>query len=412
MTYRSLKLAVVAAAVVLTVACPLLTSTASEVEMEAGPQRRARQPRRRAPAPAQRPPRVAYTEFSHNNPAHQGSCDSCHKFPSANWKAARAGDEAFPDITDYPTHSACLDCHRQQFFARERPAPRICSVCHVGVTPRDTARHPFPNPAETFRESERARAFVSAFRIFFPHEKHLGLFGGVPEGVPATGDREARMLPVALGRQDAAAASGTCATCHQTYQPQGDSADAYATKPPEDLGDRFWLKRGTFKTSPDSHASCFTCHSADSGLKPAPTDCATCHRLAPAAPARTDFDPKAAAAMNVVDPVILEAWRRRNSSATFPHEGGLHADISCTTCHDVAGMDTADDRTTKVLILSCAGEMGCHITATSDEGGALNFELDQRSAKPAFTCVKCHIGYGNDPVPPSHPAAVPKPKTD
>src|SRR5574338_1275628 len=102
-----------------------------------------------APAVAQRrtQPRIDYTNFSHTTHVtnQKLKCDSCHKFPTANWNQVRKGDAAFPDVAEFPEHSACLNCHRQQFFARERPAPRICSNCHVAVTPRNTVRFLFPS---------------------------------------------------------------------------------------------------------------------------------------------------------------------------------------------------------------------------------------------------------------------------
>src|SRR5215204_6300222 len=124
-----------------------------------------------------RAPRRGYSNFSHRVAEHQRqACDSCHKFPSPNWKEVRKGDEAFPDITQYPEHASCLACHRRQFFARERPHPRICSVCHAAATPRVQTRHPFPNPRAAFDASAKGRTHVSDFRINFPHDKHLELF--------------------------------------------------------------------------------------------------------------------------------------------------------------------------------------------------------------------------------------------
>src|SRR6185436_17925948 len=85
----------------------------------------------------------------------------------------------------------------------------------------------------------------------------------------------------------------SCPVCHQTYQPQGDSADEYVTKPPKNLGDDFWLKKGSFKTIPTSHTVCFTCHNADVGIEPAPSNCGACHKLAAPRPIQAnDFDPK------------------------------------------------------------------------------------------------------------------------
>jgi hypothetical protein len=66
-------------------------------------------------------------------------------------------------------------------------------------------------------------------------------------------------------------------------------------------------------------------------------------------------------------------------------------------------MNTADPLTTKVSVTACAT---CHVTATSDDGGAMNFEFDKRKSDPAFQCVKCHITYGKMPVPKSHADAI------
>jgi hypothetical protein len=362
---------------------------------EPGFQRRSRARPRTTPKP--QPQRATVAKFSHRTEAHSQACDTCHTFPSANWKSVRATAVAFPDVTEYPTHGSCLGCHREQFFARERPAPKICSVCHVGVTPRFTARHPFQNPSEKFLASDRGRDFTSEFRIRFPHEPHLALMGR------AAGGEETAIVRVTF-RQEAKGA-GVCATCHQTYKPAGASGDEFATTPPAGLGDRFWLKKGTFQASPNSHESCFSCHSADSGLKPAPSDCATCHTLAPSA-TRADFDPSVASAMGVVDPVALRRWKRRDSSATFRHEGGFHAELACTSCHDVAALDGSGASSAKVRVPSCGGEMGCHVTATLDDGGVLNFEIEQRRSNPGFNCTKCHLAFGGDPIPAGHLDAI------
>ncbi|MEP6900440.1 MAG: cytochrome c3 family protein, partial [Actinomycetota bacterium] len=89
-----------------------------------------------------------YSEFPHNK--HKLACSTCHNFPSANWKSVRKTD-AFPDITDYPRHESCLNCHRQQFFKGAKP--QICSICHTNPSPNDSSRHPFPNPREIFDQS-------------------------------------------------------------------------------------------------------------------------------------------------------------------------------------------------------------------------------------------------------------------
>lgn len=363
-----------------------------------GAQRRGATPARQASSP-RAPARMS---FSHGRREHQLACDKCHQFPSPDWKEVRKGDAAFPDVTRQPEHASCLGCHRQQFFARERPQPRICSVCHVAVTPRDQSRLPFPNPPESFDKTEQARDFASDFQIGFPHDKHLDVVGQLTS--PGDGAGGVRFVTASFRPARAPQESDpkSCAVCHQTIQPQGKSADEYATAPPKDLGERFWLKKGTFKTAPN-HATCFTCHSQESGLTPAPNDCNACHKLASASAVPADFDSRLAAAMNVTDGGVLRRWRTRHSSGTFPHEGGGHADLACTTCHDAAKMNTLDPKGTRASVESCAA---CHATATTDEGGALNAEIDRRKADPSFRCTKCHVTYGREPVPVTHTKAV------
>jgi hypothetical protein len=341
-------------------------------------------------------------DFSHARREHQMACDKCHQFPSPGWKEARKGEAAFPDVTRQPEHASCLNCHRRQFFARERPAPRICSVCHVAVTPRDQTRLPFPNPPEAFDRTARSLDFAPDFRVGFPHDKHLEIVGGPVAPGHDTGVRFVNASFRPAPKRAEGSDPKSCAVCHQTHQRQGKSDSEYATEPPKDLGERFWLKKGTFKTSPN-HATCFTCHSRESGVTPAPDDCNACHKLAPATSTRADFDPNLAASMSVTDGTVMRRWRTRYSSGKFPHEGGGHADLSCTTCHDAAKMNTLDPKTTRVQLESCAA---CHVTATTDDGGALNFEANKRKAAPSFQCTKCHVTHGREPLPETHSKAL------
>ncbi len=335
-----------------------------------------------------------YTEFRHDIRQHSKlSCNSCHKFPSANWKRVRKADEAFPDITDYPRHESCLSCHRQQFFGS--PKPNICSICHTNPSPKNSARHPFPNPREVFDLTAKGKRAVSDFDIHFPHETHIEI---VSQNAATSGE----FINAHFASKRKKASEESCAVCHQTYQPQGDADDEFLTKPPAKLGDNFWLKKGTFKTSPISHAACFTCHSVDTGILPAPTSCAVCHTFAQKMP-KTDFDAKFAASVGDLDRITWASWRNRVSSATFRHEFSSHSELDCATCHNAAAMKTNDYVTKKVPVTSCNM---CHITETSDDGGILNFEIDSRKKDATFQCVKCHIAFGKLPIPESHIKAI------
>lgn len=382
---------------------PRLSSKAAEPETGADPQRRTQTKpqaqRRRAARAGRQAPRRNYSEFSHRIPQHEKQeCNSCHKFPTPNWNQVRTSDTAFEDVTDYPIHASCLSCHHEQFFSGARPA--ICTVCHTNPSPRDQSRHPFPNPSEIFDKSPKGQNAVPEFQINFPHDKHEGLFGlNRPEF-----EREADggFLRASWREPSSAQAKDSCSTCHQTYQPQGDSDVEFVTPPPKDLTEEaFWLKKGTFKTTPTSHETCFTCHTADSGIKPAQADCATCHKLLPTVPVRTDFDSQLAATMGINDKTTLEKWRGREAGK-FRHEWFSHAELSCAACHDVSKINTLDEKTKKVPVVSCGGT-GCHI---GEPDSVLNEAVAKKKADPNFQCTKCHIVFGREAVPASHLDAV------
>jgi len=353
-----------------------------------------------------------YSKFSHNIAQHKQACDSCHKFPTANFNKVRIGEASFPDVTDYPQHPSCIGCHRQQFFTGAQPV--ICTVCHTNPSPRDGSRHPFPNPPEVFDVSKRGQTSFSEFDISFPHDKHVDIVG--ENWSNARSNRLVRVFftqdkPAKPAKSEPKAEESdpkSCAVCHKTSQPQGDSDDEYLTRPPKDFSENaFWLKKGAFKTAP-THVVCFTCHTTD-GLQPLSSDCGTCHKLLPperqiqVTRAHDDFDPKLAAAMGIKDKLTLEKWSRRDT-AKFRHEWISHASLSCVTCHNVATLNTLDPKT-RTQAKSCGGTgTGCHIEATTD--GILNLEFQKKKADPAFECTKCHVRNGKNPAPETHISAV------
>ena len=343
--------------------------------------------------PKPTPKKSRYSEFAHSTKAHRLECGTCHKFPTPNWNKVRPEKDAFPDQTDYPHHESCVGCHKQQFF--KGTPPKICSICHTNPGPRDSSRHPFPNPREIFDLSPKGKAATSDFVVAFPHDKHIEIVSGHSNGAGP-------FINAAFTSRRRLAAEESCSVCHKTANPLGNSKDEYLTPPPAKLGDAFWLKKGTFKTAPIGHTTCFACHSADTGILPAPQTCLACHTLKPPMPP-ADFDAKLAATMAIPDKVTRDTCARRESAGTFPHEHFAHADLSCSTCHNVLTIKTEDPTTKKVSISSCAK---CHVTPTSDDGGVLNYELDMRKKNAAFECVKCHVTFGKQPIPESHIKAL------
>lgn len=344
--------------------------------------------------PKPTPKTAKFTQFPHSAKAHQLECGTCHTFPSDNWNKVRVGNDAFPDVTEYPKHASCVNCHKQQFF--KGTPPKICSICHTNPSPGDSSRHPYPNPREIFDKSKKGKTAESDFVVGFPHDKHIDIVSSTKSTFGTF--RNASFMTNNRRR----AGEESCSVCHQTMMPQGDSTDEFVTKPPAKLGDAFWLKKGTFKTAPVGHTVCFTCHSADTGILPEPSNCATCHHLKPPQPT-PDFDAKLAVAMGIDDKVMLDSWRIRHSAGAFRHEFFAHVELSCSTCHSVTTMNTADPLTIKVSISSCAM---CHATPTSGDGGALNHEVDSRKSDPKFQCAKCHVTFGKLDIPKSHLDAI------
>lgn len=418
MKHRTLTLTVLLA--LASAAFAVLAARAASAEF-AQRQRRAPQTRKRAPSNA-RQPRTDYSKFSHVTAQHRRSCDSCHTSPTANWAAAREGGSAFPDITDYPEHGACLSCHRRQFFSGARPV--ICTVCHTQVSPRADARFPFENPAGAFAKSEKAKTRRAEFAINFPHGRHQDVMARAvpqtltPRGVNGPADSVSFVRASFAPRAADDKRVDSCTTCHKTYQPTGDPPEEYVTKPPRELKsnalglEEFWLKRGMLKTSPRGHESCFRCHWQDGGERPLSSDCAGCHKLLQpgvaakpdAAPAKADADTSSPSVKGIADADVLAHWVVRRA-ATFRHEKADHINKGgCTSCHIFI---TSSDRLTPesflVPIKTCASS-NCHGNTNKSSGAKriILDEVEQKRKDAAYQCVKCHMNLGREPTPKTH----------
>jgi c(7)-type cytochrome triheme protein len=277
--------------------------------------------------------RVTYTQFSHRTHFEKQklACDGCHKFPTDNWKDVRQGDAAFPDVAEFPKHETCLSCHRQQFFARQRPAPAICSNCHVNVTPKDTARFMFPSLGDVTKVNH-----VAEFEVSFPHEKHE--------------DQE-------------------CKTCHEVD------------------------KEGEVKGKPNNHSVCFSCHNAESELPPVPASCGTCHKLANANSAWIQSEPPPGSgwvrSLYISERVDFVPTRYREVVLTvsnqmtvrddadfskFQHTSAYHKRLPCALCHRREGNATQPSIPGGKDHLPCAG---CHQKQFADSSNPI--------------CTNCHV---------------------
>jgi hypothetical protein len=302
-------------------------------------------------------------EFSHNEKTHKQSCGSCHKLPSRNWRAA--GN--YPNLTDYPNHESCVGCHRQDFFAGNRPA--ICTICHVEAAPRGKARLRFP-----------VRGRSQEFTLNFPHSVHQDV-------IALNREREsfqtAHFVSARFEVSDEKKPQfNSCAICHQT----ASNLPGFTARKPlrtesllEPTGETFTAQAAFFKNSPENHASCFSCHYQ--GQKPFATDCASCHTLT-----SPYFD------SNIISRYSLK----------FDHEHKDHSNKDCVTCHiritqnsDLRLMVDAD-----VPLLTCSSS-SCH-------GNDLKAEIAKRTESLAakqniFQCNYCHTSaIGSYKIPITH----------
>lgn len=360
-------------------------------------------------------------EFFHSTAAHKRiNCASCHKTPTANSVSVRG----FPDVADYPGHSSCVRCHRTDFFQGNNP--EICTICHTASSPRNSRRFPFP-----------IRSRSSEFKTRFPHDAHQDIIarnerhdGTIPahlvlayRGLPGGSSED---ILSSEGQQDTAATAGSmpalhsvdtvpahfvnasftpaafpaddptptptptpqfnnCAICHQTSAvlPKFDNPTPVHEQAlaPASV-DNFAPSPEFFKSSPEGHTSCFSCHYQ--GQKPVSTDCAGCHRqVAPY------FGP---------DVKIRYSLR-------FNHNGGgtnkMHI-RDCTVCHVriTQNSDLSTMREADVPFASCSTS-SCH-------GPHLTAEIDKRAGtilkkEPVYQCFYCHTReIGRFEIPANH----------
>ena len=290
---------------------------------------------------------VDYTKFSHSTPKHKAACNTCHKIPTKDWTKA----SAFPDITDYPDHEACVSCHRTQFFRGARPP--ICSGCHLKTSPRDDARYAFRKPSSSLQ-----------FVIEFPHDRHQDVIAQ-----RQFNPWRSKLLAHAPPQQN----FNNCTICHAP-------AAAISTPPAAGWLDAYAPPAATFKAVPTDHGSCFSCHWKSQ--EPVATNCNGCHKLA-----TTPYAPAAI-------PTRI--------SIKFMHDGGgekkQHV-AECTTCHiNITKSATLRGLKPDVPITACTE---CH----NKEGlrQDLNTELTALDKNRAFTCVYCHTSnVGKLDAPASH----------
>jgi hypothetical protein len=333
-----------------------------------------RRPLARRPAAQPQAPRGSagkYSAFLHSSEKHKSlECNACHKIPTT-WTANRA----FPDVADFPDHEACVRCHRPQFFTRQAMSgtgPAICTVCHLGATPREDRRFAFgkPNSANQTAKPRDARQF----KIEFPHDKHQNVIAKLHPRQSLWFRSHHRLKFVS--QDDKKPDYNNCSLCHVTDKSLAIVALVPASADPAMLH--------PFKSMPRTHDACFECHWK--AQQPAGANCAGCHK-----PSETF----------VASPAV------KRISAKFAHEGGKGEHVlECTTCHiNITRASTLRGLTPDVPINACAS---CHRESKrTTYPKAVTIETELEQFKKTGNCTYCHVEeVGKKKPPPSHESSV------
>ncbi|MFN2531006.1 MAG: cytochrome c3 family protein [Pyrinomonadaceae bacterium] len=294
---------------------------------------------------------VDYSKFSHATKKHQAACSSCHKVPTEGWRKT----SSFPDVTDFPDHAACVGCHRVQFFKGAKPP--ICAGCHTQTAPRAASRL-------LFQDAARERQFT----IEFPHDKHQDVIANLnrgPESSVAFAHTSYRSEPVV----DEKANYNNCSICHRQR----------SQVPVLGWQDAFHPDAATFKSVPNTHEMCFSCHWQ--AAQPVNENCGGCHKLA-----------------NVFKSTDVPV----RISLKFKHEGGGEKKnhvAECTSCHiNITKASSVRGLKPDVPITACT-ECHNHDGLRQD----LNKELAALDKDRSYTCSYCHTSnIGKLDPPASH----------
>lgn len=350
-----------------------------------------------------------YNNFVHNIPGHRESCNSCHKTPTglSSAETLTGEDYKYPDITDYPDHDSCINCHRQQFFRGARPA--ICSICHTKVSPRDKVRFAFPRANQG-----------QEFRVRFPHNIHQDIIAGLEtpsrrEGTEAAHFINARFAfapSVADDKDKRKTDYNNCTICHYPA-----AAKTYTTTPrrPQLVAleegvvtsahrEKITTSQGYFETLPNGHDSCFNCHYSEQ--QPIRTNCAGCHISRGGSSVESSVIERTSLKYShyQLSKTDQEEQAKAAGSNEPKKEYENKHERDCASCH-VRITQSFEVRTLKpdVPIFSCGS---CHSKEIKAEIQQRNDDLEEKKKNPQYeikSCLFCHNTYiGLFQTPKSH----------
>lgn len=396
---RLIALAICASLLTILFLVPRASSTAAEPQGRQQPRGRRNPPRPTNPPSTQARTGRNYSRFRHEDhraPVAKLDCADCHAINSPT-EPDSISAATKPSVKGYPYHDSCVRCHRQEFFKGASPA--ICTVCHTRSSPRLTARdmRPFPKQGEEVVARE--------FPGYFPHSLHQSVIAR--SAPPSNTGWSFVRASLTTSDDTPPKALDNCATCHETDQRApvaitvGGTETAYTP-----------AAKGTFKTVPAGHASCFNCHWQSQ--KPTRDDCAGCHLSQSEYTKRKRAASPLAPLPGVLSPNAVQwfktwpgEWPKR-LSIKFRHETPNH-DVGCTTCHiNITQMETLNIPKADVPIATCAP---CHISNSPvlrKEGVTLTIfsemsdEAKDKDNK-THTCIGCHTSLiGRERPPCTH----------
>lgn len=193
-------------------------------------------------------PDLNYSTFTHSSQKHVSlSCSSCH---------ARTDNSIKPS---FPGHSACIECHGNQFFTSSSP---MCLICHSDVNSGKPPLKAFP------------ANFKERFNVKFDHAQHMSAGVRPQNGCSAChtlgGNRGAALsIPVSINahsqcytchtpasRSTVGRDLSSCGVCHQQKNFVRTSTNSKA----------FQASFSHAKHGPRQRLDCVNCHSLTGGL--------------------------------------------------------------------------------------------------------------------------------------------------
>lgn len=193
-------------------------------------------------------PEQDYSTFKHTSSHHASlACTACHQ--------RTADNSAKPS---FPGHSACINCHGNQFFSSSSP---MCSICHSDV---NTSKAPLKGFPTNFKER---------FNIRFDHAQHMspaarpkngcsachttGLNRGVAFSIPTglNAHTQCYVCHTPASKSAGGRDLASCGVCHEQKNYARTSTNAAA----------FRASFSHAKHGPRQRLECAACHSLTPG---------------------------------------------------------------------------------------------------------------------------------------------------